>query len=659
MSRKQKNNLQSLIDQGDACYKALDFDGAIEFYDKAIALDKESALAWNGRGLSLISKGQFDLGLFCYKRALKIDNTIAVVWNNIGAYYFQIGKYEDAYNNFLKSIELEPSLLAYYNLCFLFFEKGEYFTALQYIEKALIIAPDNSLLWSSKGNLFFELGYFNDAIDSLNKSIQIDNNNFDAYNSLGFIYLVKQDYPKAEENLFKSLEINNNYHAALSNISLLYREKEECQNALEYAKRAIDIAPSIPSLWADLGSCLYNFIMKEGTDREGTLEDVGAMFAKGERSTLSVLIDVSNDNLSAEDIKTIIYKMLENDNFFNEIVGSSIDREIYKDIYYQSLKVISLLHITGNVENKFGHYTNRNTIEALLFDESPFRLNTVATANDPEEGLPLLQIINLPQIYLNTQFQAFVGCFTFNYDSLNQFRLYGKSDQIEATGVSIVVNDNFFEEDPAINKSLIINSNNALSQPKAKESLFRCIYVDPQTSRVISIGHKESSVFYRESHLYEDVDLVVLNYQKYISQKEQDVIKEMRSLVDKINKLYTLILEDNDEKRKEEREHSLSDNLPTLLIHLRYLVKHYAFKEEQECRIIKVEKLVNNSNIVVDNSKTRMYIDYLPVCQRREGKNYTTDLFFGPKAEGFEIFRDRINHSGLFIYSYKSMHPFS
>lgn len=44
MSRKQKNYLQSLIDQGDACYKALDFDGAIEFYDKAMLWIK--SLEW-------------------------------------------------------------------------------------------------------------------------------------------------------------------------------------------------------------------------------------------------------------------------------------------------------------------------------------------------------------------------------------------------------------------------------------------------------------------------------------------------------------------------------------------------------------------------------------------------------------------------------------
>lgn len=656
MSKKQKESLQSLIDKADAYYKSSDFDNALQFYEKAIALNQQSAEAWNGKGLTLVSKGQLDLALSCYKKALKIDNSIALIWNNIGTFYFLIREYEKAYNHFLKSIELEPSVLAYYNLCSLFFQKGEFYSALLYIEKAISLAPSDSVLWGSKGNLLFELGYWDDAIYSLNQSIQMDTNNFDAYNSLGFIYINKRDYFKAEENLFKSLEINNNYHAALSNISLLYREKEEYPRALEYAKKAIDIATSIPSLWADLGSCLYNFIIKEKTTKEGTLEDVGDMFAKGERSVISVLTDIADDNLCDEDAKVIIFKMLESDNFFNETIGSSSDREEYKNIYYQSLKVISLLHIIGDEENRFGHYTNKATAEALLFSESPFRLNTIATANDPEEGLPLLQILNFPQINIDSQYQAFVGCFTFNYDSLNQFRLYGKLDQVEATGVSIVVKDDFFEDDPVINSNIIHNDKKSiLLKPKSKESLFRCIYIDPQTNRVISIGHKESCVFYRESYLYEDVDSVVAEYKEYISLKEQTVIGELIKLLDQTNNLYDQILKDNDNKRK----YFFWNCLPVLLTHLRYLVKHYAFKEEQECRIIRVERLFNNSDVIVDESKSRMYIDYLPLCQRKENQNYVTELFFGPKAEGFKIFRDRINHSGLSILSHKSKHPFS
>jgi hypothetical protein len=314
------------------------------------------------------------------------------------------------------------------------------------------------------------------------------------------------------------------------------------------------------------------------------------------------------------------------------------------------------LHISEEEETRFGHYTNKHAAEALLFDESPFRLNTVATANDPEEGLSLLQILDFTNINTDTQYQAFVGCFTFNYDCLNQFRLYGKLNNAEATGVSIVVNNDLFEADPIINRGLIVNKEiKYIAKSKFKESLFRCVYIDPQTSRVISIGHKEPCVFYRESYMYENVDETVRIYKEKIKKKEENVIKEFINLYQLINALHEDIRKNN----STERDVFFLTNLPVLLIHLRYLIKNYAFKEEQECRVIKVENLFNNENVIVDDSKSKMHIEYFPICQRRENINHVTDIFWAPKAEGFEIFRDRIKHSGLSILTRKSKHPFS
>ena len=46
----------------------------------------------------------------------------------------------------------------------------------------------------------------------------------------------------------------------------------------------------------------------------------------------------------------------------------------------------------------------------------------------------------------NKNLHSFISCFTFNNDSLNQFRLYGKQDNKEASGVSLVLRKIFFQE---------------------------------------------------------------------------------------------------------------------------------------------------------------------------------------------------------------------
>lgn len=661
MKKQKKDNLQSLISRGDNCYKTGDYDKALEYYDKAISLNKQSLEAWNGKGLCLTARGEYNLGIICFKEALNINNNVGIVWNNIGVNYFHQGSFEIAKDYFLKSIEIEPSLLAYYNLCDLYFRKNEFISALFYLEKAISLEPENSELWSAKGSVQFELNKLDEAVSSFEKAIVFDNNNYNAYSSLGYIYLIKEDHRLAEEYLTKSYEINDTNHIILSNLSLLNSDKGEYLQALEYAKKAVELAPYIPALWEDCAMCLYDLIVKKGITTKGSFKDIGVMLAKGEKSVVSFFNELSEEELSQDDIKSIVYTMFDSDDFFTETIGANVDINAYKRIYYQSLKIISLLHVSEDEEFEFGHYTQKNVVEALIFDESPLRLNSITTANDPNEGESLLSILGFSNINIGAKYQAFVGCFTFNFDSLNQFRLYGKSDHIEATGVSVVVNDDFFESEVNINNSLIVKSNiNHPSKKITKESLFRCIYVDPQTSRVISVGHKEACVFYRESYKYkDDIDNVVERYTKKIKDKEQAVIKGIYELSQQVNDLYNLILDETDKGVMNNRMFSFQNKLPILLTHLKYLVKHYAFREEQECRIIKVEKLERNSYIMVDEDKSRMYINYFPLCKRTENTNHITSLYFGTKAKDFEMFRDRVKHSGLSSLLYKSTHPFS
>src|SRR5690606_20913557 len=100
-----------------------------------------------------------------------------------------------------------------------------------------------------------------------------------------------------------------------------------------------------------------------------------------------------------------------------------------------------------------------------------------------------------PNIY-----QAFIGSFTFNPDSLNQFRLYGKNNNIEGSGVSLILSFQYFSDNANLNKGLTNPpTSNVEIKEMTKQPLFRCIYIDPLSRRVISLGHKEACVFYREN----------------------------------------------------------------------------------------------------------------------------------------------------------------
>lgn len=153
--------------------------------------------------------------------------------------------------------------------------------------------------------------------------------------------------------------------------------------------------------------------------------------------------------------------MLDDDDFFKEAT-EQVKKEYlktYKEIYLQSFRILKTLQIKENThETRVAHYTTKKVAQILFFDKyedddkkqkpSHFRLNSVTNSNDMQEGKTLFNYLfdNQKIRPQPEQFVAFVGCFMFNHDNLNQFRLYGKDEEtkLEGTGISIVMKPDFF-----------------------------------------------------------------------------------------------------------------------------------------------------------------------------------------------------------------------
>jgi len=304
--------------------------------------------------------------------------------------------------------------------------------------------------------------------------------------------------------------------------------------------------------------------------------------------------------------------------FFNEITKSLTDEEKikYKEVFIRSVYIISLLHVKYDEEEYVAHYREKDISEKLLFENNfKFRLNAVDYSNDPTEGKTLLDFLYGKNNYktdeeLNTEYEAFTSSFVFDYDNLNMFRLYGKDDNLknnrEGTGLSLVFGESFFDK----------YADMAIGTPKRKKfSLYRCIYIDPHEKTInpiATIGRKEKYLFYREG----------------INDKLEKYDEEMNKVITTVRKEMGKLKEQIKEKKLD------SVIVGQLLINLRYLVKHIAFKEEQECRIVRIHNLHNDKAVIVENNK-RMFIEYPPKVSE-----HLVKIYFGPKAEGFDFFKN-------------------
>ena len=116
--------------------------------------------------------------------------------------------------------------------------------------------------------------------------------------------------------------------------------------------------------------------------------------------------------------------------------------------------ILAVLHITP-IELGFtpmAHYTSPHVCHMLFGiggneTASPMRLGSSTYMNDPSEGRGLLDLLNQQDLELEnkadgTSHNAFFTCFSSRVNDLNQFRLYGKEGGVEASSCCLVFNKN-------------------------------------------------------------------------------------------------------------------------------------------------------------------------------------------------------------------------
>jgi Tfp pilus assembly protein PilF len=525
--------------------------------------------------------------------------------------------------------------------------------AIECYDKAIKLAPESVEAYNNKGTALYRLDKCIEAIECLDKAIELDTGDSRAYNNKGGVLAYLGKHQEAIVWYDKAIKKNPDDENAHNNKGLALYNLGKYQEAIEYFDKAMAINPDVANTHINKGNALYLLLNYQEAINcydialEKNSDDVDAYHNKGLALTYlfrfleaaECFKNAKTDIFTVFNISEEVAKcMLDDDEFFQDATKNLVNKDKidkYKDFYLCSLNIQQTLQVVNEneYEKNVAHYTKKSTAEILLFDKEkkeekdtqeekdiPFRLNSLSTANDIQEGKTLFHyLFGKQQPRRQTEFEAFVGCFMFNHDNLNQFRLYGKEDnKEEGTGVSIVIKQDFFSKQnktPVQQGSLIYRY-----QDKDKEPLFRCVYIDPETSQVVSIGHRDYHTFYHDG-----IEREIIKYKHKIEKKER-IVTEL------LSELKTAV---------EDKELNLDKEIVcNLLLNLRYLVKHVAFKEEQECRIVEVKRLGEANSNVIDDEHKRMYVNYLPI------RNHVKKIVFGPKATKMELFQNLLTHYG-------------
>ena len=83
-----------------------DYKGAIQMFDKAIALNPDFPYAYSNRGFAKLQLGDMKGAYQDVKKSLLMDNKNSYAYKNLALIYLKDGKKSDACYNLKKAIEL-------------------------------------------------------------------------------------------------------------------------------------------------------------------------------------------------------------------------------------------------------------------------------------------------------------------------------------------------------------------------------------------------------------------------------------------------------------------------------------------------------------------------------------------------------------------------
>lgn len=242
----------------ESYYKYGNYERAIEYYDKVIALNENLDEAYNGKAKCLEALGEYEKSLEYCDKALEQNNNMADAYNTKGDALSSLSRFEEALENYKKAFELEPDeSLCANNIAYTFNCLEKYEDALKYSEKAIKLNKNNDSAYINKGYALEGLGKTSEALDCYNKSAEINPSNPICFYNKGNLLESLGKSEKAIDCFDKALELDPNDLNALNSKGDSLNSLGEFEKAIDCFEQAIEVDPSYVDAYTNKIYCLY------------------------------------------------------------------------------------------------------------------------------------------------------------------------------------------------------------------------------------------------------------------------------------------------------------------------------------------------------------------------------------------------------------------
>jgi adenylate cyclase len=211
-----------------------------EFAQKALELDPDLAEARMSFALALVSAYDWRNGLKEFDRALELNPNLAFAYELQAWTVNGLGRFDEAIAKTKKAVELDP-LNPFFQMSLSFFQywARQYDNAIPQARKTLEMDPNSSISHVLLGLSFLKKGDTTDAIAELQKSKAPDPGAW-YQGFLGYAYAMSGDRAKAEQSLRELEDVAKRQYVSPTAFATIYLGLGEKQKVLDWLEKAYD-----------------------------------------------------------------------------------------------------------------------------------------------------------------------------------------------------------------------------------------------------------------------------------------------------------------------------------------------------------------------------------------------------------------------------------
>lgn len=220
-SQPHKGELRDLAALVSAAQNARDnddFERAIRFCNRAIAMDSEAIGAWRTLSSAYRRSGKHEEALVAAQRVVDIFGSSAGGWYVLGLRYDQLGKTAEATSAFEHALKLDASYtFAQRKLAQKLMSSGNCAKAIRFMRKIILNNPSKAD-WITYGHALTKVGRYDQATYAFDQVAKLITNTAKSKTSLGHMYLLSLSFPKARTAFHEALALDSEFQDATNGL---------------------------------------------------------------------------------------------------------------------------------------------------------------------------------------------------------------------------------------------------------------------------------------------------------------------------------------------------------------------------------------------------------------------------------------------------------